>query len=366
MDAPHEHHVVPRLYLTGFSSDSAGKFIYEYSIGDEFYKSPISKPGTRSNSNPQHFSIKRQAGIIPREYSFKDLDGNEIIAGIEPKLARLEAYSKHILPVLQGRRKPVNPWAASPLTGRQKAAFAVYINLMITRTPSGRVLAEKSWQDAPGITAFSEHHQYLKKLVDFLITQRYPLNADYSKALLDFEISRKRAENDAQTIRVSNDDLMWIRQSRGGTVGEFLKYVSIILPEDLPALLRTAHIADNLHFHTKWLRRMRWTYLIAPPNSSFVSSDSPLTRAEGINLRSTAAEVVLPVARNLAIYCSWHIDLPEGYLLAPPGVVGEINRRTIANAQKWVFASRDSQTIVDAIKRRGDPLQLVYDLLRSP
>jgi hypothetical protein len=360
MDIPINHHVVPRLYLTGFSSDSQGKYIFQYTLGQSYVPS-ISQPGFRSNSSPAHLSIKSQAGIIPGIYSFTSLNGTHDIAGIEPKLARLERYSDRILQILQGRPNPINKFALNPLTRYQKATFAVYINLMINRTPLAKIRGEETWAPSKGgKKAFNNTQLFVIQWAKYIKENAYTESDQYIKVIRDFTLSRASS---GRNYYMSSNDLMLSRLEASGTVKDFLLYSEFITREDLPDFAYTFFVANNSHFHAKWLRKMRWTYLVAPPGSHVVTCDNPVALVNKIPVWSSKTELTLPITSRLALLCSWHYDLPEGYVVATPAVVAEVNHRTIFNASQWVFASEDRKSIADAIESRSGAQQWIYDML---
>ncbi|WP_119321558.1 DUF4238 domain-containing protein [Capsulimonas corticalis] len=361
MTEARNHHVVPRLYLAGFCEDERGKYIYEYSTEKTY--SPPTRLGRQYDKNPQHLSIKGAAGIIRDEYSFTNVDGTVNLSKVEERLARLEDYSTTIVKILQGQRNSTNKRSLSPLSIYQKATFSVYINLMVFRTPHGRAMGEQLWRENHLQTAFEQHRSAMAEMRDFITEKNIDPSGRFDHLILEFEKHRHSIGHKGPSYNTLSNELMIIRGLPPGTVADFLQFSDGLSGDSLPDFVRTSNIVNNIHFNTKLFRRMRWTYLMVPSGSVFVTSDSPVACLRNVPLWHSQAELTFPVSKTVAIYCSWHQDLPEGYLIAKPDVVGEINRRTMSNANMWVFASRDSQGIVDAIALRHRPQYSIYERL---
>ncbi|MEW5928942.1 MAG: DUF4238 domain-containing protein [Gemmatimonadota bacterium] len=87
------------------------------------------------------------------------------------------------------------------------------------------------------------------------------------------------------------------------------------------------------------IHRMGWTFVVARPGEYFISSDDPYRQVNpnadppspfgGLAARNI--EVSLPLTRNLAFFAGWH-STGCRWVVAHPGFVDEINRRTCMSA----------------------------------
>ena len=115
----------------------------------------------------------------------------------------------------------------------------------------------------------------------------------------------------------------------------------------------------------RWLRRMRWILLVAPKGLHYVTSDNPFSFPEVIGLRHRSFNFTFPLSNVLALYGTWHTNLPAGYRVASAALLGEINKRTIANATNWVFSSYDSWTLANLISNPLRSEAAIHHLLTT-
>ena len=115
----------------------------------------------------------------------------------------------------------------------------------------------------------------------------------------------------------------------------------------------------------RWLRRMKWILLAAPSGSQYVTSDNPVFFSEGFGLRHTDFNFTFPLSSSLALYGTWRNDLPAGHRIASAALVGQINKRTIANATNWVFCSYETCTLASLVSDPRRSEQTIHHLLTT-
>jgi hypothetical protein len=99
------------------------------------------------------------------------------------------------------------------------------------------------------------------------------------------------------------------------------------------------------------LNGMIWRFLVSKPESEFLTSDNPLFFFTSIGIGKPNSEVLFPIAKNIALWATWKTHLPEGYIQATTQAVKEMNRRTVSNATRYVFKSKDEDWVLPFIMK---------------
>jgi hypothetical protein len=115
-------------------------------------------------------------------------------------------------------------------------------------------------------------------------------------------------------------------------------------------------------------REMSWTILtVRNGRYRFVTCDNPVwfeslttsTHPADNALLAPPIEVSFPLSRDSALVAGWG-GPPIEYLLASENVVRTVNHRTIAAAQRWVYAAERSEGLLTLVRRyRGSGRQMV-------
>lgn len=98
-------------------------------------------------------------------------------------------------------------------------------------------------------------------------------------------------------------------------------------------------------------RAMTWTFLTFDEGVAFLTCDNPLFFFTGIGVGKPESEITFPISSNIALWATWRKDLPQDYIETNSQAVKEINRRTVANASKYVFSGCDEHWIEPFIKK---------------
>lgn len=93
------------------------------------------------------------------------------------------------------------------------------------------------------------------------------------------------------------------------------------------------------------INEMKWDILLATKDNAFITSDNPLSIYDPYNDSGVQAGLLLkktgltfPITRNIALYAYWANDRYIGYKHAMNNEVKEINRMTVINSRRFVYA----------------------------
>lgn len=125
--------------------------------------------------------------------------------------------------------------------------------------------------------------------------------------------------------------------------------------------------ADEKHLDP--LYRMRTTLMHAPFGTSFITSDQPVslyhpTAAKspyGVGPDTPGIEISLPLCSRTLLFLD-HVRGPHTTRTATTDEVNELNRRTVAMAQEYVFAGEFPELYVDIVRReKGTRSGFIFD-----
>ena len=99
--------------------------------------------------------------------------------------------------------------------------------------------------------------------------------------------------------------------------------------------------------------RMKWKFLVIDDKNAeiFLTCDNPVFIFMDIGIGNERSEVTFPISSKIALFTTWSNDLPHDYIPITKQAIREINRRTVNNASRYVFHSRDEYWIQTFVKR---------------
>jgi hypothetical protein len=123
--------------------------------------------------------------------------------------------------------------------------------------------------------------------------------------------------------------------------------------------LRTIVDADMPDVRAAILR-MTWQFLVAAEDETFVTADNPVhTLKGGVGFTKPYSELTFPVSSRVVLIGSYR-DVGAGYVPAKYDVVKEVNRRVIAAAKTFAYASRKRAWIITIMKKKFHHFNLFY------
>lgn len=96
---------------------------------------------------------------------------------------------------------------------------------------------------------------------------------------------------------------------------------------------------------------MTWRFLTIDNNINFLTSDNPFFYFISIGIGKPNSEVSFPISNSILLWATWRTDLPEGYVQTTKQAVKEMNRRTVSNATRYVFHSKDEDWILPFVMK---------------
>ena len=105
---------------------------------------------------------------------------------------------------------------------------------------------------------------------------------------------------------------------------------------------------------------MTWYFLTADEGSRFIAGDNPLFYFESLGMRREHSEISVPISSSVLLWATWRTALADVFLVAPPQIVREMNRRTAWVATRYLFHCKHEYW-VQALGNKTD-----YDLHRLP
>ncbi|CAN7539140.1 DUF4238 domain-containing protein [Pseudoxanthomonas sp. LjRoot143] len=82
---------------------------------------------------------------------------------------------------------------------------------------------------------------------------------------------------------------------------------------------------------------MKWELLV-DESGSYFTSDNPLFYFEEIGIGRRQSELSIPLAADATLFATWDGPQPSTYREAAPRVIRQLNARTVARSQRFVFA----------------------------
>jgi hypothetical protein len=290
MSIPRKHHYLPQFYLENFKIQTQS--------GKKPHIWQIEKNGEQKHYNP----AIENTGCI-RDYHSLDYSEGSDHKTIETLLSRIESDQKAIVDAVCSEKE---------ITSEQIRPLAEFTSLMRYRVPS-----------------FAKHIEtQLKAIVlDTMKTLYFAGELERPpKELLD----KFKTEGIDKTVKV--DISNWKIISHMFQIG---------LSEE----------SINL------LARLSYQIYTTDESNVFITSDNPVAlfypdyksiQPYGVGIAFKGAELTLPLSPKVLIRIGR--DLPQGSFAATPKEVAEFNRRTMTMAEKYVFADRYENILLDQIK----------------
>lgn len=191
----------------------------------------------------------------------------------------------------------------------EKKTFASYVLLMRKRVPEREELARKNWEQTLATSpTFNTVHspEFLGRLSD-------QKRRDVEELIASYE------SGPPKEILLKTMVLEW---------GEALRY----------------------------LRSMRWRFLVARGPSKFFTGDNPVFYT-GLGLVKLPAELTFPISTDITLHASWQ-EGPEGFFEIPEKYVRQLNHRT-AGQSDTLFHHRAERWVAHIINKENHPSYLL-------
>ena len=104
---------------------------------------------------------------------------------------------------------------------------------------------------------------------------------------------------------------------------------------------------------------MTWVCLVAEGRPVFLTCDDPVCFFRGIGIGKPKSEVTFPISSNISLWLTWRKDLSEGYFVALPYVVKEVNRRVAKNAKRYLYHAIEEDWVLPFAKKGKWELHLM-------
>jgi len=291
---PRRHHYVPELLLKNFA-DLGGKLWGYDAVKRKKFCTDPQAAGVKADFH----TVRLKAGKIDR-------------LTIEQMLStRVEGPGKLALTRLVNREE---------LTDQQALDFIQFVATQFVRTPTA--FAQRSALIAPTL------QESLKRMAKF-----------------DAEYKRRVTERLAEKHSQEEIDRRFDHLQNG----------KIIVVPTREFLLRL--MLDQIIKVTKELSRMRWNLAtLDDSDPDLIIGDHPVTlhdlakkgarSTRALGLRNANVELMMPVSRRMAAIAYNSNELPPMYTLLESGTAEELNDRTMRAAQRFVYASTESDEIL--------------------
>jgi hypothetical protein len=99
------------------------------------------------------------------------------------------------------------------------------------------------------------------------------------------------------------------------------------------------------------IKAMTWSFWEFNQNPVFLTCDNPLFYFTGMGVGKPDSEISFPISSHIVLWATWRVDLPAKFIKASTQIVKELNRRTVDNASKYIYHSRDENWIEPFIKK---------------
>jgi hypothetical protein len=98
------------------------------------------------------------------------------------------------------------------------------------------------------------------------------------------------------------------------------------------------------------LENMTWQFKTRKEDT-FLTSDNPFFFFRELGLGRKTSEFYFPISTTVSLWGSWRSKSFEGYNRATDGFVHEMNRRIASAATKYVFFSKESESLVGFVNK---------------
>jgi len=286
-DSPRNHHFIPQFYQKGFINGPEG-LIWVYEKG----------------KSPRRVSIRR-AGMEVDLYGFTNQQNQFDTQTIEGLLAGLEDKAAQVIKRL---RKGVLP---DDLERRHLSRF---ISVMSKRTPKHKAKVQKmAGEMMPGF--FNDHDERWL-----------------------YDVIRRRVKSEAEAERQYEEqqvELQRLREQYSREVPDFL----------FPGNALRGSVFEQV------LLGMDWAFFRSSSDTEFLTSDNPVAFSHGTGLKDREAVIMFPLSRELFLQAMWISDYRNDFVELPDSKIRLLNRYIVQNAQRQVYASRNSITVASFVNK---------------
>jgi len=101
------------------------------------------------------------------------------------------------------------------------------------------------------------------------------------------------------------------------------------------------------------IKAMTWTFWVFDQYPAFLTCDNPFFYFTWLGVGKKDSEFSFPISSHILLWATWRADLPRDFIKASSQIVKEMNRRTVHNASRFIFHSRDENWIVPFIKQKS-------------
>jgi len=159
-----------------------------------------------------------------------------------------------------------------------------------------------------------------------------------------------RDELHAQLSSAAEDSphLADVAKVRKTEVDQVLKRFEKEVPPEIWQESLHRHPSENV---VESLLSMNWRFLYSE-NHQFLTCDNPVFFFEHEGIGKPTSEVTVPFSSSIVLWANRRIPPTETHLLALPSAVREINRRTAANATRFVYSARQEHWILPFVRKR--------------
>lgn len=99
------------------------------------------------------------------------------------------------------------------------------------------------------------------------------------------------------------------------------------------------------------IKAMTWIFWEFDQRPVFLTCDNPIFYFTWMGVGRKDSEISFPISSNIVLWATWRADLPRSFIKASTQIVKEMNRRTVHNANRYVFHGRDEHWIVPFLKK---------------
>jgi hypothetical protein len=293
------HHYIPKFYLEGFIDSLNKPYLWVYEKGVNVIK----KASAKDIAVQKHY------------FSFLDSQGERDSETLENSLAEIESKVASIFKKVFSKKV---------LTEEDRAIFASFLALMMTRVPNFR--------------------KNIAIMIEGMIKRISLMVASHKKGFAD---SIRRFEQDTgKEIGMSVEELRQFMLDDS-------KYKVKANPQ-----FSLAMALSNLDKLTRIFFDMKWKFIKATSDYKFLSGDNPLYYCDPthnphsfyeVGLINKNVEVTLPLSSEVALFSSWKGR--SGYAEGKNAHIKSINKRTILAASRFVFAPYNSDKINSLVQK---------------
>lgn len=289
------HHYIPQFCLRGFldPDQENSLWVYDKDLATVFPSTPL------NIACEKHY------------HSFINEEGERDTETIE-----------HLYEVIESNTSPIleKIHANTPLDEEDKSKFSVFVASMMLRVPNHRKNIEKAVADV------------MIKMEKMLASDKEAFEASYEKFLGDTGANQDMSAEEIRQFILSG------------------KYTATTNPQaSLSLSVKSIKDMANVFY------QMNWLFIRATVDHKFLSGDNPLFYFDpihnpksfyGVSLMNKHIEVTLPLSKEICAFGGWLIPGKYSVVSGKNQLVKDLNRRTVLATLRYVFASKNSDTLL--------------------